>query len=61
MIDRENTSLGWLLVGVLTVSVVFNGVALALNRTFSAEPDAQAAANSVTAAEPHLATIASPS
>jgi hypothetical protein len=61
MIDRENTSLRWLLVGVLTVTIVFNGIALALNPTFSAEADTQSVATSVTATEPQLATIASPS
>jgi hypothetical protein len=31
MIDRENTSPGWLLAGVLTATVLFNVIALALN------------------------------
>jgi hypothetical protein len=61
MIDRENISFRWLLVGVLTVTVVFNGIALALNPMVSAEADTQSAATSVTATQPQLATIASPS
>ena len=48
MIDRENISLGWLLVGVFTLTVVFNGIALALNSTLSTEADT---ATSVTTAQ----------
>lgn len=51
MIDLEKISLRWLLVGVLTVTVVFNGIALALNTTFSAEADTQSAATSVIVTE----------
>ena len=31
MTNRESVSIGWLLAGVLTVTIVFNGIALALN------------------------------
>jgi hypothetical protein len=61
MIDRENVSFRWLLVGVLTVTIVFNGIALALNPTFSADADTQSAATSATATERQLATVTTPS
>ena len=61
MIDRENLSFLWLLVGVFIVTVVFNGIALALNPSFSAEANTQSANSSVTATQPELTTIASPS
>jgi len=54
MIDRENT-LRWLLLGVLAVTIVFNGIGLALNATFSAE------AASITATQSLVASAASPS
>ena len=61
MIDRKNNSLGWLLVGVLTVTVMFNGIALALNETFSIEAHNRPAATAVNATQPQLVSLASPS
>jgi hypothetical protein len=60
MIDRKNYSLGWLLAGVLTVTVIFNGIALALNETFSIEAQNRPA-TSVNATQPQLVSLASPS
>jgi hypothetical protein len=31
MTNHETVAMGWLLAGVLTITIVFNGIALALN------------------------------